>query len=69
MFFLVVALPLVLEVRWWYVLTQLGVWLAGLVVGLRWFTRRPYALVPLAAGLALAWFVSVLLGARAGWLG
>lgn len=64
-FFLIVAVPLVLDVRWWYVAAMLAVWALGLAVAVRWFVRRPRALVPLALVLAVAWFLAVVLGAQA----
>ena len=67
-FFLIVAVPLVMDVRWWYVAAMLAVWAGALALAIRWFVRRPRALVPMALLLAAAWFVAVLAGAQAGWV-
>ena len=63
-FFLYAATPVVLPAPWWVVACLLVLWTASLVLAVRWFTRRPRALLWLPAGLAVLWFVVLLAGAR-----
>lgn len=67
-FFLVAATPTVLDAPWWVTGLLLVGWGVALVLGLAWFTRRPRAVVVLPVVVALAWFATVVLGARfLGW--
>ena len=67
-FFLVLAVPLTLDPRWWFVAAMFGVWALGLLLALRWFVRRPVAVAVLPLVLGVAWFVAIVVGARAGWV-
>lgn len=63
-FFLYAATPVVLPAPWWVVAGLLVLWAASLVLAVRWFPRRPRALLLLPTGLAVLWFVVLLAGAR-----
>ena len=52
---------------WWAMAGLALVWVAALVLALRWFTRRPRAVVVLPVAVALVWLVTVVSGVR--WLG
>ena len=52
---------------WWAMAGLALVWVAALVLALRWFTRRPRTVVVLPVAVALVWLVTVLSGVR--WLG
>lgn len=51
----------------WALLLLMGFWLTLVVVGLRWFSRKPGMVpaLPLLAGAA--WLVLVAVGERLGW--
>ena len=67
-FFVFAATPVVLPgVPWWAVVGLLLAWAVAMVLAVQWWTPRPIALAWLPLGLAAAWFVIVLVGAR--WLG
>jgi len=67
-FFLYAATPVVLSAPWWVVAGLLVLWAAALVLAVRWFTRRPTALLWLPVALAALWFAVLLAGARyLGW--
>lgn len=68
-FFLILAVPLTLDARWWFVAAMLAVWAVAVALALRWFVRRPRAVVVLPLVLAALWFGAVVVGARAGWVG
>ena len=63
-FFLYAATPVVLPAPWWVVAGLLLLWALALVLAVRWFTRRPMALLWLPVVLAVLWFVVLLAGAR-----
>ncbi len=44
---------------WWLVVLLAVVWLAALVLAVRWWTPHPRRLPALAAGVAVVWLVAV----------
>jgi hypothetical protein len=65
--FLMSVTSYALGAPWWAMAGLALVWVAGLVLALRWFTRRPRTVVVLPVAVALVWLVTVLSGVR--WLG
>lgn len=48
---------------WWGLALLLVLWLVALVRGLRWWSRRPRAVLGAAIGFALVWFAVLNVGA------
>lgn len=66
--FLIGATPVAVGAPWWAVALLVLLWFAALGLAIAWFSRRPRAVVVLPVLVALAWFVTVVAGARwGGW--
>lgn len=52
---------------WWAVPPLLVVWLIHLVLALRWFSTRPYAVLLLPVSAVALWFAVIIAGGA--WLG
>lgn len=52
---------------WWAVPLLLLVWVAHLVLALRWFSTRPYAVLLLPVSAIALWFAAITAGGA--WLG
>lgn len=66
--FLIGATPVAVGAPWWAVTLLVLLWVGALGLAIAWFSRRPKAVVVLPVLVALAWFVTVVAGARwGGW--
>jgi hypothetical protein len=66
--FVIGATPVVVPAPWWAVTLLALLWVAALLLAIRWFTTRPRTVVVIPLVLTLVWFAVVVGGARLlGW--
>jgi hypothetical protein len=66
--FVIGATPVAVAAPWWAIALLALLWCAALRLSVAWFTRRPKAVAFIPVALALAWFATVVGGARyLGW--
>jgi hypothetical protein len=66
--FVIGATPVAVAAPWWAITLLVLLWIAGLLLSVAWFTRRPKLVVLIPVVLSLVWFATVVGGARyLGW--